>query len=112
VSSPYKGIPCYPCPSDRSLTDEELERIRYAGEKMLEVFACAHVTQRKHTFDMPDRIEEWVIQPTGGALGADTWELGVLVGVNGKAWSAINAVLDAGGQINGCSADATKAGSS
>lgn len=31
----YKGIPTYPCPHNRELTDAELERIRFAGEKML-----------------------------------------------------------------------------
>lgn len=35
--SRYKGIPIYPCPHDRELTDAELERIRFAGEKMLDV---------------------------------------------------------------------------
>lgn len=31
----YKGYPLYPCPSERELTDVELETIRYSGEKML-----------------------------------------------------------------------------
>ena len=29
-----------------------------------------------------DRVEEWVIVPTGNRLGAETWELGGLMGVN------------------------------
>jgi hypothetical protein len=43
----------------------------------------------------PDRVEVWIVEPTGGMLNADTWELLLKQGVN---W--------------GSSADATKPASS